>query len=669
MRAPPLMNDLNVAENDLLRDVNRKSKRSVIPFDSPWRFKPLARPVPSSPEDYDFDVGLYHQLDTMFPDTPVANINGNTEDLAELREEIFDQSQGDGNTNAVTLMGDNEKVKDDGISSPEMETVSNEESSAPTNQEPEPSQHEVNTHGSLIFQPNVKFGGEQQTILQEDEKIYYSSSSDDGLNSRPAQQPIRFEWKKDAKTKKYKYDLLNQSQVRQDGRWGFGIGQRDESKLRFVKEMIQHAWSGYDTFAFGSDHIRPISQSGENWLGNDEMGLGATIVDSLSTFMLTGMTDELEKCRKWIESFNFKRDSQYDLFETIIRVVGGLLSAYDYTQDSLYLDKANDVASSLLPAFDTVLPNQRVNLKTGEPHFAAMSISLAQLGSNYLEFSYLSSKLNDPSFQKSSQKVFDFLFQNKLKNSVAPGLYPLYYDHKNGESYSDLFSVGAEGDSFYEYLLKGWLLTGRKDAALRREYDRSVDAILSYLTVPVDDSIYIARSTAHETFQELEHLTCFAGGMLALGAVSKLSEYSNRVFELAEQFTGTCYKMYSSQDSHLAPDMAEMPTFNPLRGSDGYRQRPEVVESIFYMWRLTHDPKYRDWAWKIANAIHDHTLVSSGGYTGFHSVSEKSPSDIQESFFLAETLKYLYLIFEDDDVLPLEGVVFNTEAHPLRVLQ
>lgn len=97
-----------------------------------------------------------------------------------------------------------------------------------------------------------------------------------------------------------------------------------------------------------------------------------------------------------------------------------------------------------------------------------------------------------------------------------------------------------------------------------------------------------------------------------------------------------------------------------------YILRPEAVESIFYMWRLTHDPKYRKWGMEIAQAIENYCRVEAG-YSGIDDVTAAQPhlNDNQESFFLAETLKYLYLLFADDDLIPLEKYVFNTEAHPL----
>lgn len=98
--------------------------------------------------------------------------------------------------------------------------------------------------------------------------------------------------------------------------------------------------------------------------------------------------------------------------------------------------------------------------------------------------------------------------------------------------------------------------------------------------------------------------------------------------------------------------------------------RPETVESLFVLYRATKDQCYRDWGWEILQAFERHSRVESGGYTTLTNVNTPHPpqSNKMESFFLAETLKYLFLLFTDDaDVLPLDKWVFNTEAHPLPV--
>lgn len=82
------------------------------------------------------------------------------------------------------------------------------------------------------------------------------------------------------------------------------------------------------------------------------------------------------------------------------------------------------------------------------------------------------------------------------------------------------------------------------------------------------------------------------------------------------------------------------------------------------MWRFTHDTKYREWGWAFAQALEKHCRTGAG-YHGL--TSAKYPKDRMESFFLAETLKYLYLLFTDDSVMPLDEYIFNTEAHPLSI--
>lgn len=97
--------------------------------------------------------------------------------------------------------------------------------------------------------------------------------------------------------------------------------------------------------------------------------------------------------------------------------------------------------------------------------------------------------------------------------------------------------------------------------------------------------------------------------------------------------------------------------------------RPETVESLFYQYRLTKDSRYRDWGWKIFQAFEKHTRIETGGYSGVFSVlNTNKKQDKMESFFISETLKYLFLLFSDDpDVLKLDEWVLNTEAHPFPV--
>lgn len=158
--------------------------------------------------------------------------------------------------------------------------------------------------------------------------------------------------------------------------------------------------------------------------------------------------------------------------------------------------------------------------------------------------------------------------------------------------------------------------------------------------------------------------------MLALGA-QHIPEVHDVHMDLAARLAETCYQMYARQKTGLAPEFVRFDRGRGMVvGAAHNILRPEAIESMFYMWRFTRDPKYREWGWKMFLAFEKHCRVPTGGYVGIKNVGlESSPKeDKMETFWLAETLKYFLLLFSDDSLLDLSTHVLNTEAHPLRVL-
>lgn len=106
-----------------------------------------------------------------------------------------------------------------------------------------------------------------------------------------------------------------------------------------------------------------------------------------------------------------------------------------------------------------------------------------------------------------------------------------------------------------------------------------------------------------------------------------------------------------------------------------FRLRPETVESLFILWRVTGRAEYREWARGILASVASACRMEHGGFAGWKNVSSShdatnsasSHKDTMESYFVAEVLKYAFLLEQDDSVLPLDEFVFNTEAHPFRV--
>ena len=137
------------------------------------------------------------------------------------------------------------------------------------------------------------------------------------------------------------------------------------TRQQAVVTSFRWAWAGYKRSAWGWDEVMPVSMKPNKWFG-----LGLTIVDCLDTLLLMGLKEEYALARKWVaEDLDLTQDTDVNLFETTIRVLGGLLSAFHLSGgDSLYRDKAVQLAERLLPAFQSPsgIPFSDVNLGTGK---------------------------------------------------------------------------------------------------------------------------------------------------------------------------------------------------------------------------------------------------------------------------------------------------------------
>uniref|UniRef100_A0A8C0NPF3 alpha-1,2-Mannosidase n=1 Tax=Canis lupus familiaris TaxID=9615 RepID=A0A8C0NPF3_CANLF len=253
------------------------------------------------------------------------------------------------------------------------------------------------------------------------------------------------------------------------------------------------------------------------------------------------------------------------------------------------------------------------------------------------------------------------------------GLYPNFLSPVSGNWMQHHVSVGGLGDSFYEYLIKSWLMSAKTDVEAKEMYYEALEAIETYLlNVSPGGLTYIAEWRGGILDHKMGHLACFSGGMIALGAEDAKEEKRAHYRELAAQITKTCHESYARSDTKLGPEAF---WFNSGReavatqlSESYYILRPEVVESYMYLWRQTHNPIYREWGWEVVMALEKYCRTEAG-FSGIQDVYSSIPNhdNKQQTFFLAETLKYLYLLFSEDDMLSLEDWVFNTEAHPLPV--
>lgn len=440
-----------------------------------------------------------------------------------------------------------------------------------------------------------------------------------------------------------------------------------------VVAALRWAWSGYKKYAWGKDELLPVSMSSSNWLR-----LGLTIVESLDTLLVMGLREDFREARDWVEQhLDFDVDVDVNVFETTIRVLGGLLSAYHLTGDRMLLAKAAALGDRLLPAFQTAsgVPVSDVNLHTRVAHGPKWGpdSSTSEATSVQLEFRDLSFETGDPRFRAAADRVIDVV----ANAGIPDGLLPIWVNPDTGLFKGGVVTLGARGDSYYEYLLKQWLQTDKTEPRFLALYETAVRGIMMKLKGVSEPSklVFIGELVSGHFSPKMDHLVCFLAGLLALGTANGLPE-SHRV--LGEQLAYTCWQMYERMPTGLAPEIAHF-RINPtgpgddviVKPSDAHNLlRPETVESLFVLWRVTRDTRYREWGWKIFQAIERHARVASGGYSSVQNVLAVPPGfrNKMESFFCAETLKYLYLLFDDDPhLLPLDRWVFNTEAHALPI--
>ncbi|GAD94947.1 endoplasmic reticulum mannosyl-oligosaccharide 1,2-alpha-mannosidase, putative [Paecilomyces variotii No. 5] len=454
-------------------------------------------------------------------------------------------------------------------------------------------------------------------------------------------------------------------------------------------------------------------------------GWAASLVDALDSLWIMGLHDEFEDALQEVEKLDFTSCSleELNVFETTIRYLGGLLAAYDVSRQNypVLLRKAVEIGQMLYVAFDT--PNRMPITRwrfhdalKGAPQEAGDSVLVAEIGSLTLEFTRLSQLTNDDRYFDAVQRIMN-AFDSQQHQTKLPGMWPIVVNAKtlNFHEYSG-FTIGGMADSLYEYLPKQHILLGGGSQQYRKLYQ---DAM-----VPMKEHIFFRPMTQGadvlfpgdissdgqaplsqlQTEAKAQHLSCFAGGMVALGA---------RVFDLPEdldvarKLVDGCLWGYETGRLGIMPEIIRTvacgdtnncvwdedrwhrevdQAFPDDNGSvedkiktrrlapgitkidDGrYILRPEAIESVFILYRITGDQSLAEKAWTMFETIVKHT-ISDIAHAGLDDCTVDDPpkQDRMESFWMAETLKYFYLIFSDPRIVSLDEYVLNTEAHPLK---
>ncbi|GAM85855.1 hypothetical protein ANO11243_038630 [Dothideomycetidae sp. 11243] len=493
-------------------------------------------------------------------------------------------------------------------------------------------------------------------------------------------------------------------------------------RQKAVKDTFLRSWSNYKRLAWGADELTPITGKPKNNYG----GWGASLVDNLDTLWIMGLKDEFRAAAKSALKIRFDTSTseEVNVFETTIRYLGGFLSAYDLSGDRLLLEKAVELGDMLLVAFDTPnhLPITRWRMAEARnmaPQEAKPTVLVAEIGSLSLEFTRLAQRTGDNRYYSAIEAV-TATFAAQQNKTLIPGLWPVNVNALTADftQYST-FTLGGMADSVFEYLPKMHALLGGTDLRYRAMYESFSSAALEHMIRPAmvpsstQDVLVsidvIAGTPTNLLIEQGQHLVCFAGGMFALaGRLLSLPDH----VDVGRRLTDGCLWAYHAMPTGIMPEIFKVVTCPPtspckwnetlwraavavqggyINPTDAeldayileqrlpkgitdvidrkYMLRPETIESVFILYRITGDQRWADEAWTIFEAI---MSVTATGLANGMVVDVSKPkdkveiADVMESFWMAETLKYFYLVFSEPDLISLDQYVFNTEAHPFR---
>lgn len=449
-----------------------------------------------------------------------------------------------------------------------------------------------------------------------------------------------------------------------------------------AKEMFYFGYDNYMKYAFPEDELNPIDCEGRgpdvlnpsNININDVLGnYSLTLIDTLDTLLVLGNVTEFQKAvRLVIDTVSFDKDSTVQVFEANIRILGSLISAHilltdpkhpfgnvgfeDYDNELLHL--AHDLAVRLLPAFEntsTGIPYPRVNLKTGVPSDSINETCTAGAGSLLVEFGILSRLIGDSTFEWVARRAVRALWN--LRNNQT-GLLGNVVNIQTGQWVGKQSGLGAGMDSFYEYLLKSYILFGEKEDF--RMFQAAYESIQNHLRrgrescnegegdPPLYVNVNMMSGEIMNTW--IDSLQAFFPGLQVLnGDIDNAICLHAFYYAIWKRF-GALPERYNWQ--LRAPDVL----FYPLR--------PELVESTYLLYQATKNPFYLHVGMDILQSLEKNAKVRCG-YATLHHVVDKSKEDRMESFFLSETCKYLYLLFDEDNPLHKSDnrYIFTTEGH------
>ncbi|MEZ0089061.1 glycoside hydrolase family 47 protein [Streptacidiphilus sp. EB129] len=435
-----------------------------------------------------------------------------------------------------------------------------------------------------------------------------------------------------------------------------GQQSRDHVVAAQIRAEYLHGWAGYTGSAWGYDEVRPVSRRPHDFFAAGHT-FGLSIVEALDTLHLMGEDAEVARCCAWIEAhFDPAQDACVQVFETVIRLVGGLLSGYRATGRSALLSRARELGDRLLPAFTsspTGIPYTHVNLRTGEVRGA--TVALAEAGSSVMEFGLLSRLTGDDRYLDASVRAYRAVIDRRspldlLGTSI----------HAETGRWVDCVSNAPNPpvDSFYEYLWGGGALLG--DRRLTAWYHLLTDAVVRRQSVTLGGRLW---------FRPVDFRTGEAAGPLRQSELGAF--YAGLLAKGGDLPRGAAYHATWTEVLDRHPVLPETIDCATLDAVDRCGQlRPEFANAAFDLWRLTGDDTYRQSAFRYFDGMRAYQRVP-GGYTVAEDVTMGAVrlGDLTPGYWFAENLKYLWLMYSATPRFDYRGGILSTEGKVLQGLR
>lgn len=412
-----------------------------------------------------------------------------------------------------------------------------------------------------------------------------------------------------------------------------------------VKQETKRSWKAYKDHAWGHDVLKPISGDYYDWYSEP---LYISPIDAYSTLRLMELDSEAKEIENYIiDSVDFNKDVFVKVFEVNIRILGGLLAMYELSGNTGVLDKARDFADRMLPAFDTKtgIPAYWVNLQTGTSK--GDTVNVAEAGTYTFEMGMLSYYTGDPKYYQAGKKATKAIFNRRSDI----GLIGDVIDVQTGSWVSESSHICAGVDSYYEYMYKSFLMFG--DPEMEMIWKESIGPVHTYVAEEYDQKLWYGRSNMHTGQHISSTITLYDAFFPAILALSGDTERAERL----QKTWDWLWNHYGIEP--MVYDYKKDTSTYPV-----YDLNPEIVESAYYLYHFTGDTLYLNMARNYWADIMKYCRTDIA-FTALENVVSKGKRDYMATYFIAETLKYFFLIFSyDNGTFDFDDHIFNTEAHP-----